>query len=104
LSTTSPFGGSNPAKTPGSTTWSSDSSAWQRPVTHSKHDESGHSGTWLRLEILPLQLSLQQSARSFLQQRRWAPKLGRRLLYGQPGGFLQAWDRKPAQTLEGSRD
>jgi hypothetical protein len=33
LSTTSPFGGSNPAKTPGSTTWS-DSSAWQRPNTH----------------------------------------------------------------------
>jgi histone-lysine N-methyltransferase SETMAR len=34
----------NPAKTPGSTTWS-DFSAWQRPTTHCKHDESGQSGT-----------------------------------------------------------
>jgi hypothetical protein len=46
LSTTSPSGGSNPAKTPGSATWS-DSSAWQRPTTHCKHDESGRSGTRL---------------------------------------------------------
>jgi hypothetical protein len=33
LLTTSLPGGSNPAKTQGSTTWS-DSSAWQRPTTH----------------------------------------------------------------------
>jgi hypothetical protein len=35
-----------PAKTPGSTTWS-DYSAWQRPTPHCKHDESDHSGTRL---------------------------------------------------------
>jgi hypothetical protein len=38
------------------------------------------------LPLLPL--SLQQSAGSFLQQRRWAPKLARQLLHGQTGGFL----------------
>jgi hypothetical protein len=103
LSTTWPSGGSNPAKTLGSTTWS-DSSAWQRPTTHRNHNEIGHSGTRLRdsststllsgpcpigLPLLPL--SLQQSTRSFLQQRRWAPKLARRLPHGQTGGgFLKA--------------
>jgi hypothetical protein len=30
-------------------------------------------------------------------------KFARRLLDGQTGGFLQAWDRKPDRTLEGSR-
>jgi hypothetical protein len=30
--------------------------------------------------------------------------LARRLLHGQTGGFLQAWDRKPARTLGGSRE
>jgi hypothetical protein len=44
LSTTSLSGGSNAAKTPVSTTWS-DSLALQRPTTHCKYNESGHSGT-----------------------------------------------------------
>jgi hypothetical protein len=44
----------------------------------------------------------QQSARRFLQ-RRWAPKLAR-LLHGQTGGFLPAWDLKPARMLGGSRE
>jgi hypothetical protein len=74
LATTSPSGGSNPAETPGSTTWSN-SSAWQRPTTHCKRDESGHSGTRLgdsttsallsgpcSIGLSPLPLSLQQSA------------------------------------------
>jgi hypothetical protein len=47
--------------------------------------------------------ALLQSARSFLQQRLWAPKLARRL-HGQIGGVFQAWDRKPARTLGGSRE
>jgi hypothetical protein len=32
-----------------------------------------------------------------------APKLARRVLHGQTGGLFQAWDRKPARTLGGSR-
>jgi hypothetical protein len=27
-----------------------------------------------------------------------------RLLHSRTGGFLQAWDRKPAQTLDGSSE
>jgi hypothetical protein len=46
VSTTSPSGGSNPAKTSGLMTWG-DSSVWQLQTTHCKHDESGHSGTRL---------------------------------------------------------
>jgi hypothetical protein len=49
-------------------------------------------------------LSFQQSERSFLQQRRWAPKLARRILHGQTGWFLQAWDREPAPTLADSHE
>jgi hypothetical protein len=30
--------------------------------------------------------------------------LARRFLHGQTGGFLQAWDRKPARTLGSSRE
>jgi hypothetical protein len=88
LSTTSPSGGSNPAKTPGSTTWS-DSSAWQRPTTHWKHDESGHSGTGLGdsftsallsglcpIGLPPLPFSLQQSTGSFLQTTTLSSKIG----------------------------
>jgi hypothetical protein len=82
-----------------------------------KHDESGHLRTRLGdsstsallsgslpIGLPPLPPSLQQSARSFFQQRRWAPKLAWRFLHGQTGGFLQAWDRKPARTLGGSHE
>jgi hypothetical protein len=30
--------------------------------------------------------------------------LARRILHGQTGRFLQAWDRTPTQTLWGSRE
>jgi hypothetical protein len=44
------------------------------------------------------------TVQSFLQQQRWAPRLAERILHGQTGGFLEAWDRKPAQTLGASRE
>jgi hypothetical protein len=85
--------------------------------TRCKHDKSGYSGTRLGdsstsallsgpcpIGLPPLPLSLQQSALGFLQQRRWAPKLARRVVHNQTGGFLQAWDRKPARKLRGSRE
>jgi hypothetical protein len=31
-------------------------------------------------------------------------KMARGFLHGQTGGFLQAWDRKPARTLGGSHE
>jgi hypothetical protein len=46
-STTLPSGGSNPAKMPGSITWS-DSSAW-RLATHCKHDERNSIGRFFHI-------------------------------------------------------
>jgi hypothetical protein len=118
-STTSPSGGSNPAKTPGSTTWS-DSSARRRPTTHCKLDESGHSGTRLGLEILPhppycpdlapFHRITTSSAISpticaeFPSTMTLSSKIGSTILHDQTGGFLQAWVRKPARTLGGSHE
>jgi hypothetical protein len=84
---------------------------------HTANMTKAASGTRLGLEIIPhppyspdlapsdyrLFRYLQQSARRFLQQRYWVPKLARRL-HGQTGGFLQAWDRKPTRTLGGSSE
>jgi hypothetical protein len=49
-------------------------------------------------------LSPQQSARSFLQHQRSAPKLARQIIHGQTGRFLQAWDQKSTRTLGVSRE
>jgi hypothetical protein len=110
LSTTSPYGGNSPAKTPGSMTeiLQHDNA---RPHAANMTKAAIQELDWQILPHSPYSpdltpsdyhlfrsLSLQQSARSFLQQRRWAPKLARQLLHGQTGEFLQTWVRKPAQT------